>query len=577
MIHNVKDYEIVSLLGKGAYGAVYKVKKKSSSQMFAMKVINLLLGAQSDLLSIENEAKILSQLNNENIVKLIEYFKDEQFFYMIMELCDGGDLNKLIMQKKNKKELFTEPEVKQMFFQICKGVEYLHSHKIIHRDLKTMNIFLGKNGQIKIGDFGVSKQLKGNLFAYTVIGTPYYLSPELCMQKPYDDKSDIWSLGVILYEMINLKKPFECNTQFGLMSKIMKEPPEPMQQRIKSTYSTKFLGLIYSLLEKNPKRRFNIQQIYNSGVFKSLESSAKEKSDVVKPNINSSNNKILKKNPCVSKPTKQFVNQRVRRDPKNKEEVKLSRRAMMVCVPQRQKTNDFKSKKEDPQENPIDRTKTNQIVTTGKNKLKILFDNEDNKEEEFKISGMNKDIDFDLSSTQFMKNLMKSNEFNEIFTNTSSTVDNNENLNGPEKVRATCSLLNEQITEENKLNTNIEDNDSLEENHPHEDNNSDNNEDEIPILDDLNKAYSNFDNIHDIENKDEKINGYLMEAYKLIGREKVDYLLELYEKFEDNPDNHPELFSIIYEKCGEVFPLFIELFYKIIYLKYIKKAVEKPS
>ena len=188
-----------------------------------------------------------------------------------MEYCENGDLSKIILNKKEKNMLFSENEIINIFYGICKGLKYLHKNKIIHRDLKTMNIFLTKNNHIKIGDFGVSKILtNNNIYVYTNVGTSYYLSPEICQNKLYDEKSDMWSLGCLLYEMITLNKPFESTSQMGLFMKILKENPQKISEKLRKNYSNRLLNLIYQLLEKNPVKRFALSQIFNSGIFYTL-------------------------------------------------------------------------------------------------------------------------------------------------------------------------------------------------------------------------------------------------------------------------------------------------------------------
>ena len=133
-----------------------------------------------------------------------------------MEYCEHGDLHKLLRKRKdptdeNKNKYLTENIVWKFFIQICIGLYHLHSNKILHRDLKTLNIFLTKENKIKIGDLGVAKILDNiENFATSKVGTPYYLSPEVCEDRPYNNKSDIWSLGCILYELCTLKHPFEA-------------------------------------------------------------------------------------------------------------------------------------------------------------------------------------------------------------------------------------------------------------------------------------------------------------------------------------------------------------------------------
>ena len=118
--------------------------------------------------------------------------------------------------------LLKEDVIWKLFIKICIGLGYLHKKKVLHRDLKSLNIFLTKGLDVKIGDLGVAKSLTQSGFAKTFIGTPYYLSPEICEEKPYNEKSDVWALGCILYEMCTYNHPFEAKTQAGLILKITK-------------------------------------------------------------------------------------------------------------------------------------------------------------------------------------------------------------------------------------------------------------------------------------------------------------------------------------------------------------------
>ena len=138
-----------------------------------------------------------------------------------MEYADDTDLDKKIIQKIKTKTNFSESEILTYFHQITRGLKYLHENNILHRDLKSANVFLFKNGNLKIGDMNVSKvALKG--LVYTQTGTPYYSSPEVWRDGPYDNKSDLWSLGCIIYELACLKPPFRGFSIEGLFSKIIK-------------------------------------------------------------------------------------------------------------------------------------------------------------------------------------------------------------------------------------------------------------------------------------------------------------------------------------------------------------------
>lgn len=142
---------------------------------------------------------------------------------------------------------------------MCLGLHYLHSFKILHRDIKTINMFLSKDNKIKIGDLGVAKLLnQTNNMAHTIVGTPYYLSPELCEEKPYNHKSDIWSLGCILYELCTFRHPFEANNQGALILKIVRGK----FNSIPSHYSSELKIMVESLLQKNMARRPGLNEIF---------------------------------------------------------------------------------------------------------------------------------------------------------------------------------------------------------------------------------------------------------------------------------------------------------------------------
>lgn len=135
---------------------------------------------------------------------------------------------------------------------MCLGLEYLHNKKILHRDIKTMNIFLNKDENIRIGDLGVAKVLhESTNFAHTMVGTPYYLSPEMCEEKPYNEKSDIWALGCVIYELCTAKHPFEANNQGALILRIVRGKYSP----IPTTYSNELGELVDSCLSRDYRKR----------------------------------------------------------------------------------------------------------------------------------------------------------------------------------------------------------------------------------------------------------------------------------------------------------------------------------
>lgn len=213
------------------------------------------------------EVNLLKNLDHPNIVAYKESFLTSNQLIIVMEYCEVGELAYHIKRKVTKGEHFTELEVFNWFVQIGLALEYVHGRRVIHRDIKTQNIFLTGNNTIKIGDFGISKVLETTCQnANTVVGTPYYMAPEACQSEPYTSKSDVWALGCILYELCTLKKPFEADNLLGLVFKIVTEKPAPIPNDL--PYSKEVKQLIDLLLEKDPKDRPSIAQILQMPIVK---------------------------------------------------------------------------------------------------------------------------------------------------------------------------------------------------------------------------------------------------------------------------------------------------------------------
>ena len=177
---------------------------------------------------------------------------------IVMDYADGGDLYTKINERKKLGVLWPESFILDLFVQICLALKHVHDRRILHRDLKTQNIFLTAKGEVRMGDFGISRVLQHTYdCARTAIGTPYYLSPEICQDKPYNQKSDIWSLGCMLYEIVTLNHAFDATSMKGLVMKILRGNYPP----IAKTYSKDLSDLIATLLKKNPDERPTINQI----------------------------------------------------------------------------------------------------------------------------------------------------------------------------------------------------------------------------------------------------------------------------------------------------------------------------
>ena len=261
----INNYTIIERIGVGSYGRIYKVKKDDI--IYVLKEIPINKSVDNEKLeSVKNEADILSSLNNKYIVQYYESFQMRQNIYIVMEYCEKGDLCSYMSERQKTKKTnfyFTEDFIWKLFIQISIGLFYIHSKKILHRDIKTLNILLTKELNGKIGDLGVAKVLEGTNHAITFIGTPYYVSPEMCQNKPYNEKSDIWALGCILYELITFSHPFTASNQAALFIKILHGNYTPLPERT----SKDLINMVKFILQKNSNKRPSMKDIITSKTF----------------------------------------------------------------------------------------------------------------------------------------------------------------------------------------------------------------------------------------------------------------------------------------------------------------------
>ena len=254
------DFQIISKLGEGAYSTVFKVMRTVDGKTYALKKVKLLNLSDKEKENALNEVRILASVKSNYVVSYKEAFFDEKdrTLCIVMEFADNGDLYQKIVEHKKKAMFFEESEIWRIFIQLVKGLKALHDLKILHRDLKSANVFLYTNGDAKIGDLNVSKVTRAGV-GHTQTGTPYYASPEVWNDKPYDNKSDIWSLGCVLYEMITLKPPFRAQDMEGLYKRVIKG----QYNRIPDRFSSDLFQIIQFLLQVNPKLRPSCEQILN--------------------------------------------------------------------------------------------------------------------------------------------------------------------------------------------------------------------------------------------------------------------------------------------------------------------------
>ncbi|KAL1488545.1 hypothetical protein ABEB36_015009 [Hypothenemus hampei] len=263
-------YNVIELLGQGSYGTVYLCEKKHNKQKLVAKQIpTQLMG--DDFKKAENEVSILRSLNHPNIIEYYHNYVEHRTFFIIMEYASGGTLQQYLAQRKESNQ-YLEPQTAMDYFcQILMGLDHVHEKGIVHRDLKCENIFItGKDKNVlKIGDFGISKLMSNNYFANTIIGTCNYAAPEICDGKPYNNKTDIWALGCILYELCALEKMFQ-GTVTNVVLSIAKGKIKSINTR---KYGKQMQELLNLLLKTDPAQRPDTKSIMALGdVFPSLYS-----------------------------------------------------------------------------------------------------------------------------------------------------------------------------------------------------------------------------------------------------------------------------------------------------------------
>ena len=364
-------FEIISTLYNTLQNSLKLVRKKDDGKLYTIKSVKVDENSQKEKELFFNELRILVPLTHKNIIWYKEAFYDKETksLNMVIEYVDGGDLSMKIKLAKEKKLYFKEKVIWRIFVQILEGINYLHKKFIIHRDLKTSNIYLTKKGIVKITGLNVGKNIEDIGMALTQIGTPYFTAPEIWEQKPYDYKCDIWSMGCILYEMTTLHVPFLGLDMKELYQNILNSKYKP----IPNFYSKELNEIIKLTLNKNQMERPSSDNLLNNKIILK-----KIKELKIKINFNDENS-------CINKAVNKIVSDY------NKKIKKLENSHIIY--------------------KKLDNNNINQINSKGQNKNKIhIFNNSNNNYQIDNLitnsnSEMNKEVNINKLKKKKINNL----------------------------------------------------------------------------------------------------------------------------------------------------------------------------
>mmetsp|Transcript_85177 Transcript_85177/g.214800 ORF Transcript_85177/g.214800 Transcript_85177/m.214800 type:complete len:504 (-) Transcript_85177:224-1735(-) len=263
-------YKQIKKIGEGSFGAAILVqheRDREKDPKAIVKMIDISRASRQEKEDAVKESKVLASLKHPYIVRYRESFHEDGWLCIVMDYCEGGDLSEKIKKMRQSGRTFAQEQILRWFTQAMLALKYVHDMHILHRDLKSGNFFLSKSGNLKMGDFGIAKVLECTAAcAQTQIGTPYYLSPEICQGKPYAWGSDIWSMGCILYEMCARRVPFDAPDLKGLIQRITRgsAPEAPAE------YSSGLRSLIKEMLDRDAGRRPNAAEVLKRPVVQEV-------------------------------------------------------------------------------------------------------------------------------------------------------------------------------------------------------------------------------------------------------------------------------------------------------------------
>ncbi|KAG9004456.1 G2-specific serine/threonine protein kinase [Tulasnella sp. JGI-2019a] len=289
------QYEVLDVIGNGMFGVIKKVRNKVTGEILARKDLNFDKMTDKDRKQIVAEVNILKDLSHQHIVRYHDRYVDREngYLYILMEYCGGGDLSRELLKHKKHSQAIPEQQIWQYFYQLLLALQHCHhpgapgssprasssvavgeapasptrrTHQVLHRDIKPENVFLSEKGEVKLGDFGLSKQMTAT-FASTYVGTPYYMSPEMLKESSYDAKSDVWSLGCLVFELCALQPPFYAAKTQQELTSLIRSGRIPL---LPPGYSAELYKIIKEMLSLNPGSRPSVQQLLAHNRFTTI-------------------------------------------------------------------------------------------------------------------------------------------------------------------------------------------------------------------------------------------------------------------------------------------------------------------
>lgn len=254
-----EQLELVREIGKGSFSVVYKARCTRDGTLVALKRVQV-RGMRDEKArgDCAREAALLQKLDHPHIVKYFVSFVEREELNLVLELADGGDLAQLIQGFRRRGKLIPEPAIWRYLSHVCAALQHMHANRIMHRDVKPSNVFIARDNTAKLGDLGLARFFSPkSVVARSLVGTPYYMSPERVLEQEYQYSSDVWSAGCLLYEMAALKSPFsnDARNLFSLLKKIVGSEFPPIPSNL---YSDELRALVAVCMDPDPMKRRDV-------------------------------------------------------------------------------------------------------------------------------------------------------------------------------------------------------------------------------------------------------------------------------------------------------------------------------